>query len=197
MYKAAGRDKYAGSPVWRSRGYLPHFDQPGALQFITYRTIDSLPREAVIRIYSQIPERMADERREALEDLLDRCHGACELGRKETAQIVTDNLLHFDDDRYRLLAWCVMPNHVHILIEPLPGYSLAKIMHGCKHNTASRINRLLGRTGPFWLEDYFDRAMRDESHLRRTIEYIERNPVAAGLCQNQADWGFSSKVSVF
>ncbi|MCC7477115.1 transposase [bacterium] len=196
MYKAVMRDKYADSPVWRCRGYLPHFDQPGAVQFITYRTADSLPKEAVLKIHQQIPAHMSAERREALEALLDRCHGACLLRRPEVAAVVQENLFHFDADRYRLLAWCVMPNHVHILIEVLNGYTLDKIMHGCKHNTATRINRVLGRSGPFWLEDYFDRCVRDEEHLNRTIEYIERNPVSAGLCSRIEEWEFSSKLCV-
>src|SRR5262245_23086601 len=96
------------------------------------------------------------------------------------ASIVEDAILHFDGDRYQLLAWCVMPNHVHVIIEPSGGHSLGAIVRSWKSFTANRANRALGRAGPFWHRDYFDRFIRDEGHLFRTIDYVENNPGEGG-----------------
>ena len=106
--------------------------------------------------------------------------------------MVEENWLHFDGQHYRLLAWVVMPNHVHALLEIGSGYRLDRIVHSWKSYTAKKANRLLARTGSFWAPEYFDRFMRDDEHLARTTAYIEGNPVKAGLCENATDWQFSS-----
>ena len=85
-----------------------------------------------------------------------------------------------------------MPNHVHVVIEMLDGYSLTKVVWSWKSFTAKQANRALRRSGPFWDVDYFDRYMRNEEHLYRTIEYVEHNPVKAGLCSTPAEWAWSS-----
>lgn len=106
--------------------------------------------------------------------------------------MVEDALLHFDGERYRLLAWVIMPNHVHVLAETLPVYRLGDIVHSWKSFTAKEANRILGRMGPLWQEEYFDRFIRDDDHLRETIRYIEQNPVAGGLAAKAEDWPFGS-----
>ena len=184
--------KYSTAPQWQSRGYLPHFQQPGSLQFITYRTADSLPRQYVHKVLQRIPASHAEERRQALEELLARCLGSCPLRNPVAAAIVQGNLLHHDGVKYRLLAWCVMANHVHVLIEVFEDFPLGKVLHSWKPFTAIQINALLGRSGTFWEREYFDRAMRDDEHLRRTIEYIENNPVICGICKRPEDYAFSS-----
>ncbi len=85
-----------------------------------------------------------------------------------------------------------MPNHVHVLITPFEGFTLSVILHSWKSYTAKKANRLLHRRGQFWQEEYFDRYIRTEEHYRRAIEYIELNPVMAGLCKKKEDWPFSS-----
>jgi putative transposase len=85
-----------------------------------------------------------------------------------------------------------MPNHAHVVIEPLPGHPLGDIVRSWKTFTARRANALFGRTGAFWYEDYFDRFMRDEDHLSRTIHYVEENPVKAGLVDVATNWLWSS-----
>ena len=84
-----------------------------------------------------------------------------------------------------------MPNHVHALIEVwlVP---LGKILQSWKSHTSKEANRILGRKGTFWAEDYFDRYIRDEEHLRRAVRYIENNPVRAGLATAPEDWPWSS-----
>lgn len=105
---------------WHSRGYLPHFDSPETLQFVTFLLFDSLPAEAIEKM-RLMPSPGADADRDAF---LDAGAGNCWLKHSEIATVVQDALLHFDGERYRLLAWTVMPNHVHVLIEPLRGHAL-------------------------------------------------------------------------
>jgi len=171
---------------WHSRGYLPHFDSPETVQFVTFRLADSLPRTVIETLYAQadaVPR---------IDHELDSGLGACWLRRPEIAVLVQDALLHFDGDRYRLLAWCLMPNHVHVVIEILGNHSLSDIVRSWKSFTSRRANAQLGRSGPFWHADYFDRYMRDGEHLARTIEYVEQNPVKAGLIDVATDWLWSS-----
>jgi REP element-mobilizing transposase RayT len=177
--------------VWHSRGYLPHFEQPGQLQSITFRLADSLP-QAVLLELEALPHNLQEERRAEIEALLDRGHGECLLARPAIAQLVEDAMLHFDGERYRLLAWVVMPNHVHMLCETLPEFLMSTFMKSIKSYSARLANKLLGREGPFWMGDYHDRAVRDEDHLKRIIEYIHLNPVKAGLVDRPEDWRWSS-----
>lgn len=171
---------------WHSRGYLPHFDSPETIQFVTFRLADSLPRQVVEAL------RMKAEAVHLLDRELDAGLGACWLRSPAIATLVEQALLHFDGDRYRLLAWCLMPNHVHVVIEIAAGTALGDVVGSWKSYTARRANRMIGRSGPFWHVDYFDRYMRDEAHLQRTIDYVENNPVKAGLAREPADWPWCS-----
>jgi REP element-mobilizing transposase RayT len=108
------------------------------------------------------------------------------------ATLVQNSLLKFDGIRYRLFAWVVMPNHVHTLFTRFENYKIKKILHSLKSYTAHESNDILGRTGQFWLEDYFDRYTRNEKHFYRIVRYIENNPVKAGLCSKPSDWPYSS-----
>ena len=182
---------------WHSRRGLPHWEAGETPQSITFRLADSLPREVIERLAqaraaaSQAGETPALQR-ERFESLLDSGHGECLLARPELAEIVENALLHFDGTRYRLHAWCIMPNHVHVLATPLHGFSLSSIVHSWKSFTAKAINAALGRSGPVWFEEYFDRAIRNAEHFAAAQAYIEANPVKAGLCAAPEDWPFSS-----
>ncbi len=181
---------------WRSRGYLPHFEGEEVPQAITFRLADSLPRrvvEAWRDELARLPEREADaEHRRRVERYLDAGHGAGWLRDGRVARHVEQALLHFDGERYRLHAWVIMPNHVHVVCTPLHGHTLAAIAHTWKSYTATVANKVLGRNGPFWQREYFDRAIRDERHFRATVSYVEANPVVAGLCEHPAAWPFGS-----
>ena len=178
---------------WHSRGYIPHFDSGGLVQSVAFRLADSVPQD-LLRLWRA--ELRGDDRAAALRERIaryeDASHGACHLRRPEIARLVQDALQHADGDRYRLLAWCVMPNHVHALIEQMPGSRLADIVQSWKSFTAKRANRMLGREGPFWARDYFDRYIRDENHFETTRRYVNENPAKAGLCEDAADWPWSS-----
>jgi putative transposase len=97
---------------WHSRGYLPHFDSAETIQFVTFRLFDSLPR-AVTEMLTKQPDNLAKT-----DESLDGGLGACWLKDPTIAALIENALLHFDGDRYRLLAWCIMPNHVHVIVEP-------------------------------------------------------------------------------
>lgn len=118
--------------------------------------------------------------------------GSCVLGRADCAKVVQDALLSFEGSRYHLVAWCIMPNHVHVLAAPLQGHKLSSILHSWKSYTAVEINRLLGRKGALWERESFDHILRSAEHLEWFKEYIEKNPVVAGLCSSKADWRFGS-----
>ena len=179
---------------WYSRGYLPHFDYPDILQGITFHLDDSLPAVVVERMKRKAKQSPHPERelRTAVQRYLDAGHGACYLKEPALARTVEHALLHFDGQRYRLLAWVIMPNHVHLLVEIIEGYPLHEVIHSWKSFTAQEINKALKRRGTFWQREYFDRFIRNEKHLRKSIRYIHNNPVKAGLVANSGDFPFSS-----
>jgi len=175
---------------WHSRGYLPHCDVPGLQQSITFRLADSLPVEVLHRL---LQEEIDDvSRHKQIEQLLDAGHGACCLRQTAVANIVEDSLLHGDGKRYRLLVWCVMPNHIHVLIETGSVYPVSAIVQGWKSYTARLINQHLGRSGSLWMRDYFDRYIRDDHHFAAVVAYIHSNPVKAGLVSREQEWPYSS-----
>jgi putative DNA methylase len=122
----------------------------------------------------------------------DAGHGACWLRDPRIAALVEEALLQFDDQRYRLIAWCVMPNHVHALIETWEGWPLGSVLHSWKSFTAQRANAILKRSGDFWEREYFDRFIRDDRHFANAVGYIEMNPVKAGLVARAEEWRWSS-----
>jgi len=179
------------STGWRSRGYLPHVDGPNLVQHVVFRLADSLPPE----LRKELDRVRSGERVRAINAALDQGYGRRDLANPAIAELVQTALLTFDAERYVLIAWCVMPNHVHALLALRAVHRLDRIVHSWKSYTAKEANRLLRRSGPFWAREYFDRFMRDADHLARTAAYIEGNPVRAGLCENIPDWRFSSAWS--
>ena len=181
---------------WHSRGYLPHFDGGSIPQTVTFRLADALPKVVLDRWENELatmPEARASvERRQRIEHYLDSGAGQCWLSQPEIAESVENALLFFEGQRYGLEAWVVMPNHVHALFTPMAGHSFSEILHSWKSYTSNAANRLLGRNGEFWYPDYYDRFIRDEQHFVRAVEYIEMNPVAAGLCLRPEDWPYAS-----
>jgi len=118
--------------------------------------------------------------------------GDCWLRDERIGRLVENALLHFDGQRYRLLAWCIMPNHVHLLVETKGGFPLPDLIHSWKSYCAKQSNKILGRNGTFWQRDYLDRYIRDAEHYAAAIRYIEGNPVQAGLVKRADAWPFSS-----
>jgi len=181
---------------WYSRGYLPHFDRSELPQFITCHLAGSIPAKVLQRWKAELQKEDSVEEQiilhRRIEKYLDQGYGDAYLKQPRLATMVQNSLLHFDGERYRLLAWVVMPNHFHLLATALPGHSLSEIMHSIKSYTAHEANKMLRRTGQFWMEDYFDRYIRDAQHFSNTVKYIENNPVKARLCTKPEDWPYSS-----
>jgi REP element-mobilizing transposase RayT len=177
---------------WTSRGYIPHFDHPGLVQGITFRLADSLPAHVRVSMVAELENADDSTKRARTEAYLNAGYGTCYLHDPRIARLVQNALLYFDGVRYRMIAWVIMPNHVHVLIEMLEGHLLGDIVHSWKSYTAKAANRVLGRTGRFWFREYFDRYIRDERHLANAIQYIHDNPVKAGLVERPEDWPFSS-----
>jgi len=175
---------------WYSRGYLPHFDGPELTQFLTFRLVDSMPQEL---LEGWRTESSSDiQFRKTIERYLDAGYGLCWLRRADIAAIICNSLKFHHAKKYDLDSWVIMPNHVHVLLTPLPGFHLDEIEHSIKSYTANESNKILNRKGQFWAVECFDRYIRDWRHFRAVVRYIENNPVKAKLCVQPEDWPFSS-----
>ncbi|HEY5910489.1 MAG TPA: transposase, partial [Verrucomicrobiae bacterium] len=183
--------KARGFIGWHQRGYLPHRDAPGLIQFVTFRLADALPAarrgewETLLRIEDD------RQRRTRLEEYLDRSFGECWLRQPALAQLAQDALRHFDGRRYQLLAWVIMPNHVHVLVK-IRQTPLARVVQSWKRFIAREANKLLGRDGAFWEREYWDTYMRDEEQASKARRYTEQNPVKAALVGEATAWLWSS-----
>jgi REP element-mobilizing transposase RayT len=191
-----------------SRGYLPHVKRDGAAYFVTFRLVDSLPKEVLMQYEREHAEALrrlpgkatiaqADEvhrdLRRKIERYLDQGIGECHLRRPDVADLVAEALRHFDGKQYLLDEWVVMPNHVHLILWPMPNFTLSEVLQSRKRHTARQVNRLLGRTGEtFWQRESYDHWIRDDEEKSRIRRYIRHNPVKAGLCQAPEDWKWSS-----
>jgi putative DNA methylase len=170
------------------RRQLPHWDLPGATYFITCCLAGSLQARGVVR-GAPLPDAMAGA-----------VPGSRWLADRRVAAVVEAAMHHFAGTRYELLAFVIMPDHVHWVFQPLKGRSTLGgrpisrevIQHSFLRYTGAACNRLLGRSGPFWQHESYDRVIRDEIELARVVEYVEHNPVRAGLCTRPEDWRFSS-----
>ena len=159
---------------------LPHWHQPGATYFVTFRLADSLP-VAVLERLEELQRVNAQEGFEWVERYLDAGSGDCILSNQAHAKTVETALLHFDGVRYDLGVYAFMPNHVHVLVQPLEPATLSSVMQSWKSYTAHQINKRDCRTGILWQTESFDRIVRDDVELRKFDAYIMANPGAAGL----------------
>ena len=179
-----------GFPGWHERGYLPHRDEPGLTQFVTFHLADSFPVELRSEWVAMLEVEDVQERREQLQAYLDKGRGQCVLRQPAVAKVVEDSLKFYHDQRYELRAWVVMPNHVHVLFK-VGDVSMSQSVEDWKKFTAHAINKLLGRKGKLWFDDYWDTYMRDSEHEMRTLQYIEANPAKAFLMREAKDWPLS------
>ncbi|MFM8789785.1 MAG: transposase, partial [Chthoniobacterales bacterium] len=184
----------------RSGANLPHWTQDGATYAVTFRLADSLPTQ-VLQQWQEDRNHLLERSNagnlspkekteiqklftEKIDAALDAGHGKCLLARPEIAQLVQDALHHFNGQRYDLLAWCIMPNHVHAIFRPIAGSELSGILHSWKSYTATEANRRLQLTGPFWQAESFDHLVRDREDFENQVRYVLRNPEKASL----RDW---------
>ncbi len=199
------------------RRNLPHIQPEGATLFVTMRLAGSLPVEVILRLEEE--QRLAQqaiektavpfEAKQGLlydvdkrffgryDRLLDAAaDGPVWLSDSRVGALVCEAIHYRDIRMYDLLAYCVMPNHAHLVFTPLPKadgqyHALAEIMMGLKGNTARKANRLLEREGPFWQHESYDHYVRDGRELERIVAYVLNNPVKAGLASSWEAWPWS------
>ena len=197
----ASRPRF-GEVKIHDRGHLPHWEKEGATYFVTFRLHDSLPKSVLERIESEREslakttkqlhrELSPDERSKiaqlstkVIEQHLDSGAGACHLKNPVVGDMVANALRHFDDQRYRLFAWCFMSNHVHVVLRVFPGHTLPEVVQSWKSFSAKRANQLLNLSGSFWQREYYDHLLRDEREFERAVRYVMENPEKAAL----RDW---------
>lgn len=188
--------------IEHSRGYVPHFEGPWRIQHVVFRLADSLPASVLAEIEGKMasldPGALGIERIRRWQAALDAGAGSCLLAQESSASEVRSSLFRFDGIRYRLIAWAIMPNHVHVLIRPARPWTLSKIVRTWKTYTARRIIRHWREERGWpglrrvWHPEYWDRYVRDAQHYERVVNYIHDNPVEAGLCSSAAGWKWSS-----
>jgi putative transposase len=178
------------------RNFLPHWQQPGATYFVTFRLADSIPSNLLDQWRT---ERKAWQRQhpkpwdlkveleyharfsQRIDTWLDGSHGLCWLRAEEIRAHLAATLRYSDQDRYFLHAWVIMPNHVHVLFSLHESAELEDEVGAWKSVAARAINRQVKRRGTVWQEDYFDRMIRDLRHFENCVRYIRRNPEKAHL----------------
>lgn len=184
-------DALLGFRGWHERGYLPHRDEPGLTQFVTFQLADSFPQHLRSEWQAALEVEEDRARRKQLEAYLDKGRGECHLRDPIIGRLMDDAIRFYHGKRYELLAWVVMPNHVHTLLK-VGDVSVGAIISDLKKYTAREANKRLGRRGKFWAEDLFDMFMRDSAHELRTRRYIEANPVKALLVRDAKEWPWGS-----
>jgi REP element-mobilizing transposase RayT len=189
----------------RSRGRLPHWELESGLYFVTFRLGDSLPKETLEGIKERARVLLAWQRfgrklspgeenivarysPRKIEEYLAAGRGGCYLQDHRVATLVADALRFWDGQRYRLLAWCLMPNHVHVVFRALGEWALDEILKSWKSYTARMANRVLGRSGTFWQREYYDHLIRDAGELQRAVDYVKNNPLKVGLTAWEWVW---------
>ena len=169
---------------------LPHWDLVEHALFVTFRLHGSLPTSRVFP-----PERLTNGKAfVAIDRILDKTvSGPRYLGMPEIAAIVVECLRDGEQrfHRYDMHAFVVMPDHVHLLLNP--HVVATKWLGPLKGFTAYRANQLLGRSGkPFWQDESYDHLVRSDTEFERIRAYIEANPVNAGLVAAESCWCWSS-----
>ena len=196
------------------RRNLPHIQPRGATFLVNYRLVDSLSREIMERLPAESDQfekallTIKDPMERSLllnkqqyqlftkwDDTLDKSQvGPFWLKDDRIAEIVAQSIRYHGNEWFDVEACCMMPNHVHLVLTPYElsetaDYSLAKIMHNIKRNSANHANKVLERTGAFWQHESYDHFIRNEANLERIIKYVLYNPVKANLVKEQIGSG--------
>jgi REP element-mobilizing transposase RayT len=213
------------SPKIYYKRNLPHFQPPGYAFFITFRLHGTLPKEVVIRLKAMKEEKLKlvsgydnsnvkikkyselkKEYFKLYDSYLDKASmGSSWLKDKRVAEIVKSSIHFRDEKEYELIAYTIMPNHVHLVIIPIVEriadslnsgskenlYIVTKVLQGLKKYTARECNKLLNRKGSFWQHESYDHVVRDMKALRRIVDYVLNNPVKAGFAKTWEEWGHS------
>ena len=180
--------------------HLPHWHQPGVYCFVGWRMGDSLPRGLLDTWraerdawLAQHPEPWSeateleyfDTFSRPMDKWLDAGKGSCPFRDPTLARIVGDTLEHFNGKHFELVSYVVMPNHIHVLFRPLHEHSVGRIVKSWKSFSAREVNKRLGKTGSLWMDEYWDRLIRDEAHFEYVRDYIRKNPSVARLKEGE------------
>ena len=179
------------------RRNLPHWTADPAIYHVTFRTAQSLPKSVELiwkkeREYLEAIEspkvceiqRLQYLKTKAVDDYLDESKSGTTFLSPVNADLLTDVLFHFHGVRYELHAWCVMPNHVHLILHTASGFSLTQVQHSIKSFSAHELAKLDGIPQKIWQKESYDRLIRDEFEHRALCEYVLENPARANL----RDW---------
>jgi REP element-mobilizing transposase RayT len=200
--------------LFRYRRYLPHLETQDATYFVTFRLEGSVPAKVVenwkserdeilnLAVTHKRPLSEHEKRRlkylfcRKIDDYIDKGHGDCWLKNPVIAQLVVKALRYFDSQRYYLHAWCVMPNHVHVVFTVISNgdesdSDLDPILHSWKSFTAHEANKILRRMGKFWQGEYYDHLIRCDEDFGHSVDYTLENPIKAGLCIHWYQWPWS------
>ena len=197
------------------RRNLPHWRQDGCTYFCTFRQADSIPKRIIekweyerqtwltangvfgplsdpqwLAKYETIPfrRRILFERRQERQVLieLDKCHGSCLLRTEFALTLIPGAMTFFHGERLWTGDFVIMPNHVHTLLQPFPGWELEHILQSIKSYTSTRMTKQGLKAGRLWQKENYDRIVRDRKELARIRRYVASNPEKAKL----ADGGF-------
>lgn len=177
---------------------LPHLHPSEGLFFITYRLMDSMP----IKVIQTLKEEFKNNKEQliiqpnehsyfvAFDEYMDKYEGGKHyLSIYDIAEINKQALHYFDSKYYQLICFCIMSNHIHLVIKLTEGApDLSKIMHSIKRHTARQSNIILKREGAFWMQESYDHLIRNGNELRHIVNYVLNNPVKAGLTKDWETW---------
>ena len=187
---------------------LPHRLPPGEVVFLTFRLAGSLPRTVVEQFQAELE--LAQQRFESEPVQLYAAqkryfgrfdaqlhkgeYGPMYLREPDVATLVAESLRYFSGTGYDLRCCCVMPNHVHVVVQVLEeALPLVKTLQRLKSYTATQANKMLGRTGAFWQAESYDHVVR-KGELERVLAYVLENPVKAGLVEDWEQWPYTYRA---
>ena len=175
----------------KSGGALPHWYQDGKIMYITFRLADSLPqseieylRTLIDKFNNEHPKPWSAETANLyrnmvgprIEELLDKGYGECILKNERERGVLISALDYYSKDKYEIIAYVIMPNHVHLLLRFHPDVTPESVLGALKSYSAHIINRQLHRKGKLWKDECFDHIVRSSVYLKTYITYIENNP---------------------
>lgn len=181
------------------RRNLPHIYVQDAIYSINFRLAGAIPVD-VYHEYSELKRKLLNENKkhllknlynEHIDSYLDNsCSFKDWLNQPMIRNEVASAIHYYDKKHYKLIAFCIMPNHVHLIIntygfKPVP---LGDFLGSIKRHSARKVNILLGREGRFWQVESYDHIVKSRNDLADSIDYVINNPVNAGLVDEWTEW---------
>jgi len=177
--------------------YLRHWTMEHSIYHVCFRLLDSLPQEIIRKweferidiiesakkkkrpLSKEEEDRLRFLQSKKVDKYLDAGKGDCYLKIDKIAELLAAVLMFYNDKRYKMYAWCIMPNHVHAIVRVFKD-NLFKIIHSWKSYSASEANKILGRKGGFWHSDTYNHIIRSDKEFGFQMNYVWLNPEKAG-----------------